>query len=77
MKLIKIPKPEKDGDFWTYLIGDKTRIIIYKTTCYGGRKIKPADRWSIEVYGDVYISACLPTRRACIDAIPRLLRALP
>ena len=74
---MKLPKPEKGLDGWTYTFNDKTYIVIYKTTCYGGAKIKPADRWSIEVLGEVYICTCLPTRRACIDAIPRLLRALP
>lgn len=74
---MKLPKPEKCNGEWRYTIDDKTYIVICKTTWYNNPVFTPSNRWTIEMFSTVYACTCLPTRRACIDAIPRLLRALP
>ena len=74
---MNLPEPFRDGGDLVWQIAPEISAIVSKTSgSFGGRPPR-AQRWTVEVHGPVYICQCLPTRKACIDAIPRLLRAMP
>ena len=74
---MKPPEPFRDGGDLVWQITPEVSAIVYKTVGGYGGSVPRAQRWTVEVRGPVYICQCLPTRKACIDAIPRLLRAMP
>lgn len=74
---MKLPEPIKDGGDLAYQIAPEISVIVYKTGGTFGGHPPRAQQWTVEVHGPAYVCQCLPTRRACVEAIPRLLRAMP
>lgn len=76
---MKLPEPTKyTNGALQYQIADRISATIEKTQVIGGGAAPHSERWTLDLFAPrFYCCATLPTRKACIAAIPRLLRAMP